>query len=479
MNLLDQLSEILISLEYVKVESTLILGAMILLVAGLIKKSKVVIKLVYAGTLLLAFYFNWQGFPMGAILSSGLENTSIAHNLSSVLILSALLILTYNRSSEHATEFYFFVLCILAGSVFIMKGNSFLVAYLSIELTSFSAYILTNFSFKKTGFEAGIKYLLFGAISTAILLFGFGIVYGATGTFFVSELGSTSDGLLTNVGLILILFGILFKASIVPFHIWVPATYQSAPNEATAVLSIIPKLSALVLLSRLIVSVPPVVGELLINLCLILGMLTIVFGTLSALKQSNARRMVSFGAIAHSGFLLPLVVVNTSTSNQAFWWYAVVYSIMNIAVFRLLEEYENEEIVEVENYAGIGTGNWVINSSMTIVLVSLIGLPPLAGFTAKFFLFGSLWEYFSLSREVLYMVYLIVAVFATVLSLFFYLRIPYQMFLVKAETSRSIQSPISTKIIATLFSIILLLLFFAPQILSVMQQLLNSHIAYE
>lgn len=479
MNLLDQLSEISSNLEYVKVESTLILGAILLLITGLVNKSNWLIKSVYGATLILAFYFNWQGFPMGTMLSNSLLSTSMAHNFTAILLLAALLILVYSRSNEHATEFYFFILSILAGSIFIMKANSFLVAYISIELTSFSAYILTNFSFKKNGFEAGIKYLLFGAVSTAIMLFGFGLIYGTTGAFFLSDLSGLVETPLLNVGLIFVIFGILFKASIVPFHIWVPATYQSAPNDAIAILSIVPKLSALVLLNRLLLLADTEVGDLLTTLCLILGMITIVFGTLSALNQANARRMISFGAIAHSGFLLPLAIMDTSTSDQAFWWYAVIYSLMNIAVFRLLDEYETNEIVEVNNYSGIGTTNWVVNSSMTMVLVSLIGLPPLAGFTAKFFLFSSLWEYFSLTTNAVYMAYLIVAIFATIISLFFYLRIPYRMFLVNTETFGTISSSVSTKIIATLFSIILLLLFFAPQILTVMQQLLNSHIAYE
>ncbi len=478
MNLLGQLSEILTNLSSVKVESSLILGAILLLLVGLVNKSGGLIKSVYGLTLALAFYLNWEGFSIGNILSNSLTTTPIAQSFTSILLLSALLILIYTRSNDHATEFYFFILSILVGSIFIMKANSFLVAYLSIELTSFSAYILTNFSFKKSGFEAGIKYLLFGAVSTAIMLFGFGLIYGSTGTFFFSDLSTLSGDLLTNIGLVFVVFGILFKASIIPFHIWVPSAYQSAPNDAVAILSIVPKLGAFVLLYRLVSESGPV-REMISTMCLILGMLTIVFGTLSALRQTNARRMISFGAIAHSGFVLPLAIMNSATAYQAFWWYAVVYSIMNLAVFRLLEEYEKNEIFNIKNYGGIGASQWLLNGGMTIILISLIGLPPLSGFTAKFFLFGSLLESYSSTDETLYMTYLVVAVFATVISLFFYLKIPYQMFLVNPETSRTFQPSISSKIIATLFSIILLLLFFVPQILTVMQQLLNSHLAYE
>ncbi|MEP1097523.1 MAG: NADH-quinone oxidoreductase subunit N [Cyclobacteriaceae bacterium] len=478
MNLQEQLSEIILNLGSLKVESTLILGAIFLLIAGLIKKANWLLKSIYAATLLLAIYFNWQGFTMGEILSESISLTRTAHNFTFVLLLSCLLILLYRRSSEHATEFYFFILSLLIGSTFLMKANSFLVTFLSIELTSFSAYILTNFSFKKNGFEAGIKYLLFGAISTAIMLFGFGMIYGSTGTFFISDWETTNTGTLQfGIGLVFIIFGLLFKASIVPFHIWVPATYQSAPNDATAVLSIAPKLAAFVLLHRIYLMTS--IDGWIIQLCLVLGILTIVFGTFSALKQTNARRMISFGAIAHSGFLLPLALLSSETAEQAFWWYAVVYAVMNVAVFYFLDEYEKNSVITLDDYNGLGNRNLIANVSIAIVLISLIGLPPLAGFTAKFFMFGSLLEFYSQSEEILYLVYLAVAVFATLISLFFYLRIPYRMFLVKTETPRSIEFSLSTKIIATLFSIVLLLLFFVPQILTVMQQLLTSHIAHE
>lgn len=478
MNLQDQLSEIIANLGLLRVESTLILGAIILLIAGLVKKTNWLVKSIYTATILLAFYFNWQGFAMGKILSDSISLTRVAHNFTSILLLSSLLILLYKRSVEHATEFYFFILSILVGSILMMKANSFLVTFLAVELTSFSAYILTNFSFKKSSFEAGIKYLLFGAISTAIMLFGFGIIFGTTGTFFISEWSTLGGAELSfNLGLLFVIFGLLFKASVVPFHIWVPAAYQSAPNDATAVLSIVPKLAALVLLHRIFQT--GVIDNWIAQLCLILGLLTIVLGTFSALRQKNARRMISLGAIAHSGFLLPLALVSSETASQAFWWYAVVYAIMNVAIFYLIDEYEKNEVFELADYDGLGNANPQVGVVITIVLISLIGLPPLAGFTAKFFMFGTLWESYSLNGETLTMIYLVVAVFATVISLFFYLRIPYRMFLVKTETPRSIEFPFSTKIVATLFSIALILLFFAPQILTVMQQLLNSHIAHE
>jgi NADH-quinone oxidoreductase subunit N len=455
------------------------LGAILLLMVGLTTKSKWIIQFIYGVTLILAFYFNFLGFELSEILSKSLLLTSTAQNFTPIFLISGLIILLYKREGEHATEFYFFILSIITGAILIMKANSFLVTYLAIELTSFSAYILTNFSFKKEGYEAGIKYLLFGAISSAIMLFGFGLVYGTLNTFFISDWINTQPDMLFTIGVVFIVFGLLFKSSIIPFHIWVPAAYQSAPNDAVAIFSVVPKLGALVLLGRIIESVSSSGYNWIMGFCLILGVLTIVFGTLSALRQSNARRMISFGAIAHSGFLLPLAILNSETSNEFFWWYAAVYAIMNLAIFYLIDEFERNDIVDLKDYSNLGERNSFLAVCITAVLLSLIGIPPLAGFTAKFFLFNVLWEYYLISQDGLFMTYLIVALLATIISLFFYLRVPYYLFLVKSDPAKSIETSFSTKIIATLFSIVLLLLFFAPQILSVMQQLLNSNIVNE
>jgi NADH-quinone oxidoreductase subunit N len=463
MSLVQQLTDILNDLQLVKTESVLMIGAIILLITGLITKSGWILKTVFAIVVASAFYFNRTPVEAGSALSSGIYLTTLAQQFTSLFLITSLILLVYKRDQKHAAEFYFFVLALLLGSVFMMKANSLLIIYISIELASFASYILTNFSFKKEGHEAGIKYLLFGAISSAIMLFGLGLIYGATQTFYIHEWEfDTFNELLPQMGLMMVLLGVFFKASIVPLHIWVPATYQSAPNDAAAFMSIVPKLGALVLLYRIVQT--DVLPFWMINASLALGMATIVFGTLGALKQSNVRRLISFGAIAHSGFLLPFAFMNSTTALESFWWYSCAYATMNLGIFYLINAYEQKGIFNWKEYSSLSQETW-LGVSLTIILVSLIGLPPLAGFTAKFLLFSSLWEFSNMSSSELYVAYLLVAVFATVISLFFYLRVPYAIFILKSEKSESIPFNLSTKIVATLFAIVLLLLFFAPQIL--------------
>ncbi len=474
MSLTENLTGIVNDLQGVWAESALIIGAIVLLLAGLIRSNGGIIKGLFVLIIFISFWLSINNPITGYILMDSVHISQSTIEFGSLFLFVAAFLLLFNRDKKHISEFYFFILAILIGSLFMMKANSFLIIFLSIELASFSSYILTNFIFKKKAFEASIKYLLVGAISSAIMLFGIGLLYGSEGIFSIAELSSLgSMDVLSQVGLFMFFVGIFFKISIAPVHLWVPAAYQSAPADATAFMSIVPKLAGLVLLKRaLIIEVIPM-DHWLYQTVLVLGILTVLIGTLGAFRQTNARRMVSFGAIAHSGFLLPFVLIDSQTATEAFWWYSVVYAIMNLAVFYLLDQYERKGVHSLSDYDNVYGATWV-GVCFTLVLVSLVGLPPLAGFLAKLFLFSTLWESYLALNSTGLLWYLIVAVLATVGSLFYYLQIPKHIFLVKGDTNQSINFSLLTKIIATLFSIGLLLLFFAPKLVIVMQQLLND-----
>ncbi len=474
MNLMDQLTSILNDLQGLWVETTLIFGSILILLVGLFRSSSIITKLIFAGSLLIAVRLNISNESVGVLLIDSINITKPSIYFGSLFLMVALLILLFQRSNKHATEFYFFIMAMLVGSMLMMKADSLLIIYLTIELVSFSSYILTNFTFKKQSFEAGIKYLLFGAISSAIMLFGLGLIYGGTGIFSITGLGEISSiNLITTVGVGLMLVGVLFKISIVPAHIWVPATYQSAPVDAAAFMSIVPKLAGLVLIQRVFALNVISNSGWIIETVWLLGILTIITGTLGAFRQLNARRMISFGAIAHSGFLLPFTIINSSTSHEAFWWYAIAYAIMNLGVFYMLDQYERRNVFTLPEYKTAGRAVWM-GAGFTLILISLVGLPPVAGFMAKLFLFSTLWEFYLSSDSIVVLWYLIVAVLATVGSLFYYLQIPRHIFLSKDAPDQSIKFSLLAKIIATLFTIGLLLLFFVPKLVIVMQQLLNN-----
>ena len=221
--------------------------------------------------------------------------------------------------------------------------------------------------------------------------------------------------------------------------------------------SIVPKLAGLVLLKNVLISLGW--GH---ELILTLGILTIVVGTLGAMKQTNVRRLISYGAIAHTGFLLPFVVLDISA--DLFIWYSVIYALMNIGIFYLVGQFERQGVSNLDSFAGLGKSKPALGILMTVVLVALIGLPPTAGFTAKWFLFSSIWSFYQANGDLVLLTYLIVAVFATAVALFYYLRIPYFMFLKSGETELTKPS-LKVYLISGVVALLLLGLFFAPSLL--------------
>ena len=193
-----------------------------------------------------------------------------------------------------------------------------------------------------------------------------------------------------------------------------------------------------------------------------LGIFTIVIGTLGTLKQTNVRRLISYGSIAYTGFLLPFAVLEIST--DLFIWYAIIYALMNAGIFYAIGQFEKRGIFELSDYAGLGKSVPVMGVLMTVVLVALIGLPPTAGFTAKWFLFSSLWNSYQLGSDPFLLTYLLIGVFATAVALFYYLRVPYYMFL-KSGESKIENPPVFVYSILSLIAILLLGFFFAPGML--------------
>jgi len=475
MKLQDQLQGILHDLSFVSTETSLMIGAIVLLLVGLTTKKVTLIKALFGIVLIVGIAFNLQQKTGGYFLSQSLFADAEIVGFASLFLVFGMLLLIFPRS-EHGTEFYFLVLSLLVGSFFMMKANNLLLVYLSIELVSFVSYVLTGFTFKKEGFEASIKYLLVGAISSALMLVGIGLVYGTAGGFYLSDWTEVAfSSLISQVGLLLVLCGLFFKIALFPFHIWTPATYQSATVDAVTIFSVVPKLAGLILLKRMLFASGFGFDHWLPNSILILAMITILLGTLGALKQANTRRMISFGSIAHTGFLLGFVVLPTNLYNQeAFWWYALVYGLMNFGAFYLVDRFEANSIIKNQDYQKLYKETWV-GAMFTLLLVSLVGLPPLAGFTAKLFLFSTLWASYLDTGSFTEISFLSIAVLATVASLFFYLKVPKNIFLSEKNSDTSgFQLSLSTKIIATIFGITMLIMFFVPELVMSLQSLLNN-----
>lgn len=436
-------------LGHLQAEITLAIGAILVLVVGLFKVNQTTIKTV-TGLALIATFLHLSGG--GHDLFDGfIESTGLALSTTKIILISVLVLLVFPIGSEQRSSYYFILLIMLLGSIFMMEVQHLLLVYLTIELVSYGSYLLTNFSFQKSAHEAGIKYLLFGGVSSAVMLFGMSILYGTSGGLLLSD--QMVETPYQALGMTMFLAGILFKISSVPFHIWVPNVYQSALADTTAFFSIVPKLAGLVLLHNVLNQVGW--GQ---EIVLSLGIITILVGTFGALRQTNVRRLISYGAIAHSGFLMPLVVLDVDGS--LFVWYAAIYALMNLAIFYAVQAIEAKGVFNVEDYEGLGKELPVFGVGFVVILISLIGLPPTAGFTAKWFLFSSLWSDYQTNSNPLILTYLIVAVFATALALIYYLKSPFGMFF--KEGSKEVEISFSKLSIILFFSLLIILLFFVP-----------------
>lgn len=476
MTLKGQLDQITEDLSVLSTESILVVGSILILLTGIVSKSNQIQKLTFGAVLLVAIGVNVFSKSLGLALSDSLFIEYENVLFTSLFLGFGLILLTFHRQ-EHSNEFYFLILSLMVGASFMMKANSLLLIYISIELVSLVSYALTAFSFTAKGLESSVKYLIFGAVSSAFMLMGLGLIYGSGGLYLSIWTNEAFDVLPSQIGLLLLIFGIFFKIGIFPFHIWIPATYQTGPIDAVAIISIVPKLAGVVLLRRVIVFSGLNSAHWIMDVVLVAGIATMVLGTLSALRQTHTRRMISFGSVAHSGFILGFIIVpQTSYNFDAFWYYSVVYGLMNLGVFYMIDCYEKLGTYLNQGYQST-RNQWVMGSMFTLVLMSLVGLPPLAGFSAKLFLFSSIWQTFEVTSSNLVVTYFFVAVLTSVVALFFYLQVPRNIFLSSStkiipESSKIFS--LRAKFISTIFGITLLILFFVPKFVMSLAHLLNS-----
>lgn len=340
-------------------------------------------------------------------------------------------------------EFYVLLYGLLLGASLMVMSANLLMLYLAIEIVSIASYILTNFNFDKKSAEAGMKYLLFGGVASGLLLYGISLLYGFSGSLlwndpaFINSLGQIPPFALIPA-LLLIAAGLLFKVSAVPFHIWAPDVYEGAPTPIVALFSIVPKLAGIAVLIHFSSFFAALQSQMLIIdwqwVVSIIAIITIVVGNFAALSQPNAKRMMAYSSIAHSGFLLVGIVAYSEFGTHSILFYGAMYLLMNFAAFLLIKMISRKTGYEyIKDYKGLGTEFPVIGVLLLIVMISLTGLPPTAGFTAKLFIFSSLWQTYQATDSTIMVLLLLIGLLNTVVSLFYYLKIPYYMFFQQKE----------------------------------------------
>jgi NADH-quinone oxidoreductase subunit N len=403
-----------------------------------------------------------------------------------VILISGAIVVVFSFHLKELTavrrslgEYYALLLSLTLG-MFLMSGASnLLMMYISLELTSISSYILAGYTKEaEDSSEASLKYVLYGAVSSGVMLYGISILYGLTGAVDIYGIQKAIMlGNINNLALILagvfIVAGFGYKISAVPFHFWTPDVYEGAPITITAFLSVASKAAGFAMMIRFfkvsfldatIGNLPPgywaiFQGFQWNHLLAILSVLTMTIGNLVAIWQTNMKRLLAYSSIAHAGYMLLGVVVLSNEGLAAVLIYFAVYLFMNLGAFFCVLIVANETGSEdIEDYRGLGYRSPIIGVSLTIFLLSLTGIPPTAGFVGKLYLFAAL-------INAKFIALAVVGVLNSVVSLYYYVRVIRNMFLRDPEASAAPLKFSPSQVIFVILLVIPILLlgvYFSP-----------------
>jgi NADH-quinone oxidoreductase subunit N len=475
----EQLGDIGASVSHLIPELILSAAILVVLTVGLFpKKRDLLFNILTSIAAIGSLVFILATYPKNndVLFNNMLHRDSFVDFLMMVVDVSVLLTCLMSvRMTErkHPSEYYALILSIALGGHLLLMSNHLIMVFLSLELISISSYVLAGYSFNKASSEGALKYFLFGSVASAIMLYGFTILYGLTGTLdftaqqFFKNLVDEDSALLLIAGL-MGMAGFLFKMAAVPMQPWAPDVYEAAPIPVIAYLSVAPKLAAIGVLSKFLLAMH-LFGQGEFDWQLIISavaILTITVGNLSALWQKSAKRMMAYSSIAHSGFLLVGVAAFLPQGIQFMLFYAAVYTLMNFCVFCYLMYFENMAVYDMPSFGGAGKTQGYAAAGLTLGLVALTGLPPTAGFTAKLFIFSSLWEAYQTTHKSLLLWLLIFGLLNTVISLFYYMRIPYFAFIKAGERSGELEKKGQFEnLLGFILVVIVLVIFFIPGLL--------------
>ncbi len=339
-------------------------------------------------------------------------------------------------------DLYSVLLAVNIGLNLMAIATNWLMAFVAIEFVSIGSYVMVGYLAKDARqTEAAMKYALFGAVCSAVMLYGLSLLYGFTGNLTFTSAQhqqglATTPPLLISIALLFVFTGIGFKLSFVPFHFWSPDVYQGAPTPVTAFLSTAPKIAGIALLARILYAWPPssFAYQNLYMMLLVSAIATMLLGNLAALRQSNMKRMMAYSSIGHTGFLMMAVLAYSANEYSILLFYLAVYTLMNMGVFILADYIQSHTgAIDVMEYQGLGKVLPVAFTCFVILLVSLTGLPPTAGFVAKLLVFSAVFSNWQHTGNIGMMLLLIVGALTTVISLFYYFKVPLNAFLRKQE----------------------------------------------
>jgi len=371
-----------------------------------------------------------------------------------------------NLERQGLLSFEYSVLFLLAvvGMMLMISAGDLIALYLGVELQSLSLYVIAAIQRDQVrSSEAGLKYFVLGALSSGMLLYGASLIYGFTGSVDFGVIASVGQGesaagnIGLTVGLVFLLVGIAFKISAVPFHMWTPDVYQGAPTPVTAFLAAAPKLAAMALLMRVVFTAFPGIAPQWQQIIIFLSIASMLLGAFAAIGQSNIKRLMAYSSIGHIGYALVGVAANNEVGMQAVLIYLSIYLFMTLGAFAciLSMRTKNGMLEEIDSLSGLAKTNLPLAFVLAMILFSMAGIPPLAGFFAKFYVFSA-----AIKADLLPLA--IIGVLSSVVAAYYYLRVIKVMFFDDA-TQSLLPVERGTGFVMTIAALFVLLFVLVPQ----------------
>ena len=456
------------NIDFISPEIFISLAIMFLLILGVFKKKSSdiihylsIISLLITGILIL-------NNPSDSIITLFSVNF-IIDNLSSFMkiltILGGAFILLMSKkflkiSKIFLIEYPILILSSILGMLVMISSNDLMVFYIGLELQSLALYVLASFNRDQLkSSESGLKYFVLSALSSGLLLYGCSLIYGFSGSTNFDIISNTvnSNHYGLTFGIVFILVGLSFKISAVPFHMWAPDVYEGSPTPVTLFFSVVPKIAALTVFIRFLY-VPFInMMDQWQPIIIFLSIASMIFGAIAAIGQKNLKRLIAYSSIGHIGYALAGLSVGTNEGLQSSIVYISIYIVMNLGFFScLLMMKKNDLYFEtIEDLSGLSKNHPILSLCFLIVLFSLAGIPPLAGFFAKFYIFKTVIE------QSMYFL-AIVGLLSTVIAAFYYLRIIKVIYFDEQREKYDTDHSNWLKVSLTLSTLLILLYFIFP-----------------
>jgi NADH-quinone oxidoreductase subunit N len=349
-------------------------------------------------------------------------------------ILTVLISVNYLRRMDcDRPEFYMLMMLSLSGMMLMGMANDLILVFMALELLSIPLYILAGFAWPRLeSEESAMKYFVLGAFSSAIFVFGIALIYGATGTTSIPGVlaAASSSSMLLVAGAAMILVGFGFKVASVPFHMWTPDVYEGAPTVVTAFMSVGAKVGGFAALLRILMGALPTISDTWFIAVAVLSALTMILGNVVAISQGNIKRMLGYSSIAHAGYILMAVAASANNPDgiSAALFYMFAYTFTNLGAFAIavaVERQENEGTL-LDDYKGLAKRHPWMAICMAFFMLSLTGIPPTAGFAAKFYVFGT-----AIEAGLVWLT--LIGVITSIVSAYYYLRVVFLMYMYEGE----------------------------------------------